>query len=235
MTIERQAFFDVMASFPSGVGDRDHARRRRDAPRADHDRRLQRLRRPADRARLRRPRLADARRAACAPGVRRQLRRRGAERALPALRLEGGGQVRRRRVAADGQRASAAPRGRARVGRVHDGPRARDRRPRRPRRRGRGRRRAAGARAAAPVLPSLVGCLVAGARGRPSPMPSRSPRSKSAAATSAGRVPSTDLSASRNPPSGFLPGGSLACGGGRSLKASRFGAALPRRVFRAAV
>ena len=78
---------------PDGRRDRDDAGRRRRAARADDDRRLERLRRPADGARLRRPRLAHARGAARAPPLRRQLHRRRPEQALPPLRLEDEGQV----------------------------------------------------------------------------------------------------------------------------------------------
>jgi isopropylmalate/homocitrate/citramalate synthase len=147
------------------VSDADFRRLvRRHGTRAD--RRMQCLGRSADRARLGRSRLADARRAAPPRGVRRQLHRRRPKRPVPAVRLQGARQVRAGAVDERRVGSTAPARGRARVGGVHDPAGGRGGRSRGADRPGRERRRATRARAADPLLPPLLGSVVARPRVR---------------------------------------------------------------------
>ena len=172
MAIDRQVVLRGDGVVPVGRRDRDDAHGRRHAARAHDDRGVQRLGRPADDPRLRRPRLAHARRA-CGRSRRFVVNFVGGGRSELCLLFASKEEDKFARVAwrptAAGH--APAPRGRARVGGVLDRPRARDRRPRLLVAAGRGRRRAAGARAAAHVLPPLVGRVVADAgAGRPGPV-----------------------------------------------------------------
>ena len=112
---------------PDRGRDRDNRRGGRHAARADDECRHERLRGPADPARLYRQGLADAARSAGESEIRRQLHARRPRRDLRALRLESREQVRVCRLDARARRRSDPPRGSGRACGVRHARGARDR------------------------------------------------------------------------------------------------------------